>query len=854
MTSRYDDLAEQVVKGEKWPTGGDRYKNLADSVMNPGILGQRTHDATTSFPSYYEEIGKAKGQVDTTGRGYLPGKGVQDFMTRFHMASGDTLPEKQNELRNLHPKAQLEEFKTSDGKKVLIFHTPDGGWDVVDQDLSVNPQLNVGGDLLYDAADAASAAWEVAPEVLAGFISPGSVALPAIGAMGGRLLKEVYQWARQTQDQELASIAKDTAVSGGASYLGGLLGRILGASINVGKGGVSSTALDAQKIKLLERAEDLGLDPLMIHQIANSPLLQRMGAQSEAVNAFLGDVAKGQSDSALRRLMNMRLAARSGKSLDEVAKELAAGEKKLLDDAVRPLVGGGTTDDVGRGLQDGFGEFDALDDAGVNLAYDQARAAESPTFDANRLQGKTATIKRGDLAKGQAQPTPRDVVQHERGTISHPQPKPSPDVQVSGDPAGEVRKVMDDILRMDPNIADFKGTDAMDQLKQLRTRLGPYTQPPPGTKPGHVEAAARKLWGEISAVMDNPQNADEAFKTLWSRASRLAQQRFERLDNSTLINMAKSDRPAELANNLFSGPFGVDDLKTVKANLTAPRWQQFRREALNYYGHRPDELGDFLDNADPETLDLLFSKESQKVLGDVATEIRRIRGAGLADARLKQTKKDQFFAQLIDNDSSAYIEKLYEMSGPEARKDIRAAILDRIANASKQYRPGKPGKGDEMLNPNKMRFELERVLRVGFRKFLTSEDVQLVRDLARYLDVVYQGSDAGTSILGAEIASQFQQALKQSALGHPVKAVNTWVRLQEMKIFGRIMASPRARHLLLGRGKKPIDVRWLRAFGATLGTISKDMYKKDGFETPHINTFVPPVRSDIPATDFGPMP
>ena len=823
--------------GQNWPTHDTQDETLADRadrLMKSSDPYQLRPDQTSHSgvkpKTYYSEIGKLVRQTDKMGQGTLPGVGLDDYKVRAELSLAETPDEMKKVFMQKYPQGDFRIAKTSKGLIPIFRKDAKSPYDVVDPDPTLRKKgqgLDIGGDVM----DMVGAIPEVAGEITGAVLSRGRTIPSVIGAMVGKGMEEAYEKYRGTQGQDYGDIFIDTLKEGGTALAGAAGAKVLGMGTNVARGSAITKSFEPERMELLRQAEEMGLDTLGVHQLTQNPIIKRMAAQSASVFNTLNNKSKGQSDSALKFLRNMRAKARSGQSRDDLVSELTEAEHRRLMEIVKPLQTGQSLTDAGTAVQKGITEGDDLLRGAVNEKYAAARASDDPNFNIQGAVDEADEIKSGVQAKFKGRlSTERTPTEHERGSIYHPTDKSTgaKGGNISSNPERDVRSVIDDLQKMDPDVGNFRGSPAIDQLKALRARLGDAMTPNAGEVERESHKVAKRLYAAIKRVEDNPANATDEFRALWGEANKAAKERFDLWDRETLRKLSKNDRPAEMAAALFSRKVGSDDLRVLRQIMPPERYAQFKSGAKQYYGDRPHQIESFLKDTDQETLDMLFSRSDQQTLRRVSSEFKTLESVGVQRAAQNQADKYAFVKELIDSRKTADIEQLYRLalSGKKgyALKDIRAALLDHVGtSALKRVKDG-----GEFLSPPVMRKTLQDLLDMGFKRFLTGDDVSKVKLLANYLEKAYVGSDAGTSLLAGQTVAQTQKSFLH-AFTQPKQAAEAWLRLLELRTFGRVMAHPKTRDIFMGRNRKKPLPR-LDALGAVLATTNKQYQQQDKVE------------------------
>ena len=743
--------------------------------------------------------------------------GLTDYKTRFHMARGHGYQEKANEFLLKYPDGQLgyRQFPGDTELKLGFKKSDDDPWSKVDAPfLRKNDIL---GDLVdFAGSDLAEIVGEVGMVVgRKGQGLPQLLARIFGGNVLGSTVGELHQWTRGTQEETvsewmprtLGKAAVSTTAAGGVA--------LLQKGYQVAKGGglFKTTPGGAQAIQAAER---LGVPVPPVHFLTDHPWLRKIGAQSAAVLPGVDEyvmTAREATKNVLKRLS-------SGTSVDTLARELATIESTLRHGAIRvaeeglglrPLL---DVRAVGENLKTSIDEYDAIAKQNVAAKYTIAQRLDEPLFDLSGLRSKSQVILNQELGAKRiiektAEPSPlilppgvtaprivTEAVAEGRGVTTLVDPE-----------VRAVYKEISETLRLEPRtiVDDSTGQKIIitptDQLNLWAERLGPYTFAQDGvTKRTHN--LATKGYALLRDILDKPNNLETTpgFGAAWRTARQAARDRFETLRK---VGAARtSDEPIQYLRNAY-GAKSYEKLQHLKKAMPEGRWLELQNSYMLdlIESNNINNLTKTLGGLDAGFRGLLLGREGNRVLTELGHHIDELNHLGVQKLLSNQVTYRSIIGDLADSTSSADIatvRKMIDAGGgfdSPLGKNIRTGILEHVYESALVDEAG-----TQLLNKTILHSIIKSYKKTGAYNLLPRKDWATLLDLSVVESVYTAGSDAGTSLLGAEVASK---------MGHVATALTNpklWADVLKAKGWGRVLISGPGRRFLVGDGTTRVGV------------------------------------------------
>ncbi len=709
-------------------------------------------------------------------------------------------------------------------------------------------------EMLLDVADLAGMVPRVAGAVMAlrgGRVGPprgpaGISGVPArapgfgrsglqagAGEIGGEIVRQGMQFQEGTQRQSLEDLITQGGQVGAEGFAGGVLGRGLEGAVNtirgVGFGSVTPEGAAAVRSASefpgsLGSGEDEGFR-MLASQVSDSPLVKRFGAQAEAIMGRMGKFASDQQRAVTRTLRRAGTDPETAgvtptrnvrANLLTNARTVLERESGKLVDALSGLSKNVSALRAGQSIRSGRRQYERVSQGIVGQTYQAFKdTGFEPVFNITTPVGRQAAAEDGrslvqialDVRNGVTNIGRPTVV---RGAGDVPEVVEGAAIRMNPDLDPATAGVIDDLLAIP------EGNLTIDGLRGLEQRLFDAALPgPEGVR--QAQAPARSLLRAIRDVMDNPTNLDPSAMGLYTNARRTAKARFDALENFSMLEVARTQAPRDLARSL-ARPGQADRLSVLKEFLPERNFQQlqnfFKTDLIGQADDVPGSLLGRLQEFDPETLNLLMPRSEQSAFQQFATKLSDLDSSGVRTALGQQSQQRAFFRQVIANPNTAQIGRfvdLVEASGgktSEFGESVRAALFDELLQRSfndgiKRF----PGVGvvDGRLLSQSMREFGDK----GLLRLFTPADLRLLNNTRRIQAFTGAMSDPGASIMTAGVVQELS-SLSASAM----------LQVARYAGIGRLMVNPGFNSFMIGGGRAPNNLLGLRVAGAALEGIA----------------------------------
>lgn len=423
-----------------------------------------------------------------------PAAGLNEPGLRARLGFNDTTAEKQAAFQETYPEGQL--FKGQGTEGLYYRKTPQDSAAPVDpgafdQPGNVFSNIINNPEALSDVADFAGAVPPILGE--AALMIPRKIPGPKIlkafaGAFAGESTKQGMQSALGTQRDEIGEQFGRAAQEGALAATGEALTKPLIGAMRLMKGGAALSlktgARAAQRV-----ADRLGLPGLTPGQAARSGLISRIEGQAGAMLKTIEEyVEKGatQTVSTIRRL-GLKGSENLGQQLSNAAKGAENKVKRLI--SLSPV----GNQRAGKAIKKGLQEWDDTAVANVNVKYNKARAAGTPTYDINDVKRVADEIAEGTPGLGQKETVEQtsDILDEFGRPMQLDPVETQKILQLEEAMEGELDRVIKDIRELQPDLPpapSMQGpVDGTEQLNALRQRLWDL-KTPPHRRAGHMAA------------------------------------------------------------------------------------------------------------------------------------------------------------------------------------------------------------------------------------------------------------------------------------------------------------------------------------------------------------------------------
>lgn len=821
-----------------------RQRSLVDEVLSEmeaspasrGSIVDRTLQGVPSAPD--QQI----------ARDFLPGFG--GGASRISIARADTPEEATMRLRQQFPEGQhfppsvvtdnRATYQTAPGEP-LSFVAP-----TIGEAFETGGVLGATGEILQKTANLfAPGAEAIAAEglLLLASANPGGAAIRgggaalrlaryigagAAGGAAGETARQGVQSATGVQAQGMGEQAQQVAGSSIAGGAGGLGGGLLEMGVrrftSAGPLGVSESGQEAARAMddmarlpgaprapawLGATTERVGLMPQQVGREGAAEIVKRIAGAASRVWPRINNYTQQQRDTILNAIEQARDPRAFGTARAELTQAVDELNGSFASDLSASLgIRGMDPEELGIAIAAGREVYEAVSKEAVDGLYTIARSGGDYRFDTAPVNEAIARIRETVL-----RPLP--------GADGRPVPM---------DPEG-TRFLRDWIGRWERT--DQAGL-GVDDLRALRGNL--YQMSQPGYEGARVpDAVARQLRGALGEALDRPvsyigpdgiptREIPEQPLQAWRSAQEAARQRFTNLENSTLMEIARSDRPFELARSVVLDPSSVDQVVALRRvlNQAGPEGAQAWSEITNGFkadliqsiglGELPERLAQYA-GRNQIGLDTLLDQNERAAFESASAAIQRVRQTNIPEIARNQETAQSFAQELLGGSipssrPAAIIDSLTELARQRGVNSwaetspgqaIRAAAFDTIIDRAIETTSKGP-----RLNQGRYERALREAQRRGLMELMTPEDRILLENVNLVNRVVEQSAaDVGTAIAGASVAQ--------------VGGLSDFLLTLPYLTVGRVLTSNAGRNILIGAGiQTPRSVARTVNFGGRL--------------------------------------
>jgi hypothetical protein len=775
--------------------------------------------------------------LEPIAREYLPGFG--GGASRISLARADTPQEATMRLRQQFPEGRFfpasvggvvtdnrATYQTAPGEP-LSFVSP-----TIGEAFQQGGFAGATGEILQRTANLfAPSAEAIAAEAALLAATGGSSAAPraglAVGGAGARLMRYVFtgaaggaagETARQggqsatgVQGQTLGQQGQQVVGSGISGAAGGAFGFGLESGVtrltSAGPLGVSETGQAASRAMnemaqlpgaprapawMGATTERVGLMPQQVAREGVAEIIKRVAGAASRVWPRINNYTQQQRETILNAIELARDPASFGTARAELTQAVDELNAAFASDLSRSLgIRGMNAEELGIAIAAGREVYETVSKEAVDGLYTIARSGGDYRFDTSPVNDAIAGIRETVL-----------------------RPLPGADGQpVSMDPEG-TRFLRDWIGRWERTDQTALG---IDDLRALRGNL--YEMSQPGYEGARLpDAAARRLRAALGAALDSPvsyigpdgvatRQIPEGPLQAWRSAQEAARQRFTNLENSTLMEIARSDRPYQTARNIVLNPEGVDQVIALRRTLNqageegARAWGEitngFKADLVSSIGRGelPERLAAY-DGRNRLALDALLDPSERQAFEATSSAIQRARQTDIPEIARNQETAQSFAQALLGGQipssrPAAIIDTLGELARRRGVNSwaetapgqaIRAAAFDTIIDSAIETTTRGP-----RLNQGRYERALRTARQRGLMELMTPEDRVLLENVELVNRVVEQSAaDVGTAIAGASTAQ--------------VGGLSDFLLTLPYLTVGRVLTSNAGRNILIGTG------------------------------------------------------
>lgn len=670
---------------------------------------------------------------------------------------------------------------------------------------AVSNQARMAGEMLTDvgeffAPDGTNIALETV--ILAtpqgrGFIGAGrgfltraarAAAVSGASGVGGQAIDQGVQYVTGQQRQDPISVLASLGVSGVTEAAGGALGEgAEGVVRGVRQRGlfrVPERAARAEE-RFREIAESIGVEiGLRPEQVSDSQILTALSGAAGKVFSTLS-----RNTDAQRRVL-VQVLENAANTPPDRARELITSafldaDRAYRSEVERLLSGDVSVTEAGRALQAGRMLYETRSREAVNALYDVARrqAGDNVRFDFSvaddaldafesryfREIPVTRTDAEGNIIEGATARVPNDEL-------------------------NRLQSVYDLIRNVDPERATVEDIRRIQQTLHDLSLAGPE-----GSR--QVNAAARELRGILQDVLDNPVGVSGEAMGSWRRANSAARRRFETLEQTGMMEVARSDTPYQLGAQYATPGTRVDEIRQLRAAFMEAgeagrtNWRRFQNGALQNLIADPERFVREFDQYNNEQLSALFTQEQISGLRRYRRGLGNLEQTGIRGASEAEAYGLGFVNSLMTGSRSGNVDATITMLQNRYGNDwqqsapgraLRGGVMLHVLRTVRQ----EIGRDAERISPAAMRNIMQQIETRGLTEFLTPGDLALLQDvrgLTRLIEAAQ--ADVGTAIAG--------RADVLSVLDRPVTAA---VTLIPYATISRLLTSPTFQDLATGRG------------------------------------------------------
>ena len=635
---------------------------------------------------------------------------------------------------------------------------------------------------------------------------PGSLLGMTGGAFAGAAAGEALRrgLARPMAGGETLS-TQDIAPIGamaGTEAAGPLIGKVLRGPTNLmaGRGAMQEGPMRthlANIDRLADEVPDLRMP--VPQRMSEGKIFRGTGRQVESTSNVITEKEKAARQHSVDLLKATVDDYKEAGTLIPELQEIAENYLARADAAIRyPLRRPGTG---GRAAVDAFDNWVSSSRNQVTAAYnklDDIAEADKPTFDLTPLADVSTRYEIPGIA----------VLDSDKVTEGADAVRKF--INVSRDPEGKLARTVSVLERLAPEQVDYK------VLKELRTQIGQAIE----TWPWDADRGtgiARRLYGDLTKVMNNPVSGGARFADQHKTASQLARHRFYMLDNQSYRSLAAigRDSPERLAqalandSTLLTQP--VTEMLTKsynKQNLDTLRLSLMDQIAIGKGSARAN-LKRWWD-ANPKNARAIFRGQYHQAqrIAKATDALNSKRIAQIAQRLDDRAGPLKTLVEGLDPGSAKTLLKDLGGRGSRGHTIARVAIHENLID-----RAIKISDDSQYLDPKVLYQEIEKLKGSGaWDMLLDSADRKRLEAMRSYAQLIApEGGDTGVSL---------QRAAAIANLRHPAtffKGVHT---LSVNRALAIAMSSDKLSRTILrmkiGAGKEPLPPIDVNAAGALM--------------------------------------
>lgn len=709
------------------------------------------------------------------------------FSTRMRVASGDNFAERQNIFNRIYPEG---DFQTVPGTGEEVFRR-----DPSESYRRFNPK---GADFTDLAEITGQAGAPILGEIAINlpFLSAGPAGALAVtgrtvlGAGAGEMVEQAIQSFTGVQEQEpREAFLQQPAFEGALSLAGSAVGSAATKAFD-GIRGAGALSLKPGAREAIETARRLNVTTPLPGQTTRSRIIERLQGQSGQTTPVIQQSIDRTNASLSDALTD--LGALSAAERQNAIGSINSAMENARTQLVNTISSGRnrTREEFGQILQNTRAQYARDSQAGVNEAYNFARSFEEPSFELQGLQ---------EVASDLARQT-RVTTRGQGGEVTQ---------EVIPDGLDELRTIADQIRRADPQSV------GIEQLTAWERQLFDLSQPSVlGGPVREINSKARELRSSVKQTFDNPVSENREFVSAWRKARQAAAKRFETLEDSFALEIARSDRPSLIVDRLMSPQrLTNEDVNLIRRMTSDEQFRNIQGAFVERLLLDPDKISSSLKAFDQEALQRIVSPKQLEELQNLGKTIDNLNKLNIARAADRQDQFLPFIRDLVASDrQTARITALREFveqnGGLEGNlgRVIRGGLIEELAKRSTQNIQRAEGRqvGARALNKALEDFEEK-----GLTQFFTRTELSNLRDILRLSEFTDVGGEGVAGLIGAQTTQQAFQG-KIQALVNLIRNFG----------LGNLLVSEGGKRFIQGVGRSPtrreISIPAINAVGRIL--------------------------------------
>jgi len=692
------------------------------------------------------------------------------FSTRMRVDSGDNFAEKQNIFKRIFPEG---DFQRAPGSGDLVFRR-----DPSESYRLFNPK---GADVTDVASITGQAAAPMLGEIAANvpFLAGGPAGGLAVagrsvlGAVVGEITKQFSQYSTGVQEQEPGeAFGSQPAFEGVMSLVGSGIGTVATKAFD-GIRGAGALSLKPGAREAIKTADRLGVATPLPGQTTRSKIIERLQGQSGQTTPVIQqsiDRTNASLTQALSDLGSLSPAERNS-AISSINAALDSSRTQMINTISSGRAA--TREEFGQLIQNTRTQFAKDSQAGVNEAYNFARSFEEPSFELSSLQETASNIAKQT----------RVTTRGEGGEAAE---------EVIPDGLDELRTIARQIERADPESV------RIEQLNAWERQLFDLSQPSvPGGPVREINSKARQLRSSVKNTFDTPVSDNKQFARAWKKAREAAAKRFDTLEDSFSLEIAKTDRPSLIVDRLMSPQkLTNEDVNIIRRISSDEKFRNIQGAFVDRLLLDPDRITQTLKAYDQEALQRMVSPKQLEELQELGTKVDNLNNLNIQKAVKRQDQFLPFIRDLVASDrQTARISNLREFveqnGGLEGNlgRVIRGGLVEELAKKVSQNIQQGEGRqiGARALNKALEDFE-ER----GLTQFFTRTELSNLRDILQLSEFTDVGGEGVAGLIGAQTTQQAFQG-KFQALVNLVRNFG----------LGNLLVSKGGKRFIQGVGKAP---------------------------------------------------